>query len=246
VYYIRASAANGPTSDTGAYGLQVNIGVTPLTPIPPPYTTVAAQPDQGGGLQFLGTGGSSPTGPQGQGNGSDNGSGSASGAQGQGNNQGNGSDWGTGQDSGFNGSGDGGSWNHSQNGNGSGSSKSNQGANTVDPPIQVGNMLIRGDLLTIGGLSPGPGAVSMTSQTGFAKADPTVEPLAQSGFLALISLTGGSPSANLTSEGIMPPPTPGPSSHWVGTFQALDSVIAGWADEPTPFGSMGLPHAAGP
>jgi hypothetical protein len=57
VYYIRASAANGPTSDTGApYGLQVNIGVIPLSPIPPPYTTVAAQPDQGGGLEFDKTG----------------------------------------------------------------------------------------------------------------------------------------------------------------------------------------------
>src|SRR5262249_39728613 len=57
-YYIRASAANGAPTDMGAFGIQVNIGLNRLSPIPPPNTTVAAQSNQGGGMLNLGTGGS--------------------------------------------------------------------------------------------------------------------------------------------------------------------------------------------
>ena len=42
VYYIRATAANGGPSDTGTFGLQINIGSTPSAPYSPPSTTVAA------------------------------------------------------------------------------------------------------------------------------------------------------------------------------------------------------------
>jgi hypothetical protein len=48
-YLIRASAAAGSPSDTGNFGLQVNIGLTPFSPISPPNTTVLAQGSVGGG-----------------------------------------------------------------------------------------------------------------------------------------------------------------------------------------------------
>lgn len=62
VYYFRASAANsGPGSD-GAYGISVAFGSTPAAAVAPPNTTVAAQPDQGGGSSDMTTGSSSPSG----------------------------------------------------------------------------------------------------------------------------------------------------------------------------------------
>jgi hypothetical protein len=48
-YYIRALAANGGATTAGAYGLQVNFVGGTMTPIAPPVTTVAAQPDAPGG-----------------------------------------------------------------------------------------------------------------------------------------------------------------------------------------------------
>jgi hypothetical protein len=45
VYYIKASAATSGTNGVGAYGLQVSFGSSARVPIPPPDTTVAAQPD---------------------------------------------------------------------------------------------------------------------------------------------------------------------------------------------------------
>ena len=53
ILYIKAFAASsGPTS-VGAYGLQINFAGGSMSPIPPPNTTVAAQPDQGGGSAAL-------------------------------------------------------------------------------------------------------------------------------------------------------------------------------------------------
>ncbi len=61
VYYIRAGAANtGPGSD-GAYGLEVMMGTTKLGLLPPPYTTVASQPDQAGGTENMLTMGGKPS-----------------------------------------------------------------------------------------------------------------------------------------------------------------------------------------
>jgi predicted Zn-dependent protease len=48
-YYIKAWPAIGGPSGTGAYGLEVNTGPYAMSPIAPPNTVVAAQPDQGGG-----------------------------------------------------------------------------------------------------------------------------------------------------------------------------------------------------
>ncbi len=48
-YYIRALAANTGPGSTGSYGLLVNFGGPAMAPVAPPVTTVAAQPDQGGG-----------------------------------------------------------------------------------------------------------------------------------------------------------------------------------------------------
>ena len=48
-YYIKVLAAGGP-GPIGAYGLLVNFGSQSQSPIPPPNTVVASQPDQGGGL----------------------------------------------------------------------------------------------------------------------------------------------------------------------------------------------------
>jgi hypothetical protein len=61
VYYIRVLAANSGPTDSGTFGLQINIGGIPSWPYSPPNTTVAAQPDQGGGVGFLsgGSGGAS-------------------------------------------------------------------------------------------------------------------------------------------------------------------------------------------
>jgi hypothetical protein len=53
VYYIRCSAANSGAGSDGAYGLLVNFGSNPQSPIAPPYTTVASQPDQSGGSEGL-------------------------------------------------------------------------------------------------------------------------------------------------------------------------------------------------
>jgi Matrixin len=49
-YYIRVNAAGGP-GPIGNYGLLVNFGSQTQSPIPPPNTVVAPQPDQGGGTQ---------------------------------------------------------------------------------------------------------------------------------------------------------------------------------------------------
>jgi hypothetical protein len=49
MYYIRGLAANGGATGAGAYGLQVNFVGGTMTPIAPPVTTVAAQPDAPGG-----------------------------------------------------------------------------------------------------------------------------------------------------------------------------------------------------
>ncbi|MDX2035277.1 MAG: matrixin family metalloprotease [Isosphaeraceae bacterium] len=55
-YYIRASNANSGPTGTGGYGLLVNFGNQALAAIDPPNTTVAAQPDQGGGTMNESTG----------------------------------------------------------------------------------------------------------------------------------------------------------------------------------------------
>jgi hypothetical protein len=52
-YYIRALDANGGAGSVGAYGLQINFGSQPQSPIPPPNTVVAEQPDRGGGLMSM-------------------------------------------------------------------------------------------------------------------------------------------------------------------------------------------------
>jgi hypothetical protein len=49
VYYIRASSANGGPGSNGAYALQINLGSGYQPAASPPNTTIAAQPDQGGG-----------------------------------------------------------------------------------------------------------------------------------------------------------------------------------------------------
>ncbi len=59
-YYIRAIAAPTLGSD-GNYALEVNFGSQTMSPVPPPYTTVPSQPDQGGGTSSLVVG---PTGSQ--------------------------------------------------------------------------------------------------------------------------------------------------------------------------------------
>jgi len=48
-YYIKVAAAGGP-GPIGGYGLLVNFGNQSQSPIPPPHTVVAQQPDQGAGL----------------------------------------------------------------------------------------------------------------------------------------------------------------------------------------------------
>jgi hypothetical protein len=47
-YYFKVTAAGGPGS-IGAWGLLANFGSQTQSPIPPPNTVVAQQPDQGGG-----------------------------------------------------------------------------------------------------------------------------------------------------------------------------------------------------
>ena len=47
-YYIKVLAAGGP-GPIGSYGLLANFGSQTQSPIPPPYTVVPQQPDQGGG-----------------------------------------------------------------------------------------------------------------------------------------------------------------------------------------------------
>ncbi len=58
-YYIKVLAAPGYGA-VGSYGLLVNLGSQTQAPIPPPYTVVAQQPDQGGGTL---TNGISPAAP---------------------------------------------------------------------------------------------------------------------------------------------------------------------------------------
>ncbi len=48
-YYFKCMAANGGTTAIGAYGLLVNFGTGTMSPVAPPNTTVASQPDQGTG-----------------------------------------------------------------------------------------------------------------------------------------------------------------------------------------------------
>ena len=55
-YYFRAGGYNSGPQGVGAYGLQVNFGNAAQAAIAPPFTTVAAQPDQGGGGENDGTG----------------------------------------------------------------------------------------------------------------------------------------------------------------------------------------------
>jgi hypothetical protein len=47
-YYIKVFAAGGP-APIGSYGLLVNFGSQAQSPIPPPFTVVAQEPDRGGG-----------------------------------------------------------------------------------------------------------------------------------------------------------------------------------------------------
>jgi hypothetical protein len=48
-YYIRVMGANAGPGSAGNYGLQVNFNGPAMSPFAKPYTTVAPQPDQGGG-----------------------------------------------------------------------------------------------------------------------------------------------------------------------------------------------------
>lgn len=48
-YYVRAMAGNSGPGGNGAYGIQLNFTGGTMDPIAPPDTTVAEQPDQGGG-----------------------------------------------------------------------------------------------------------------------------------------------------------------------------------------------------
>lgn len=56
-YYFRASAAGWGITSAGAYAVQVNFGSLTQNPVAPPNTTVAEQPDQGGGSGGIATGG---------------------------------------------------------------------------------------------------------------------------------------------------------------------------------------------
>ena len=60
-YYFKVLAAGGPGA-IGGYGLLVNFGSQPQSPIPPPNTVVAQQPDQGGGTGDLAASPSEPIG----------------------------------------------------------------------------------------------------------------------------------------------------------------------------------------
>jgi len=59
-FYVKVLAAGGPGA-VGAYGLLVNFGSQPQSPIAPPNTLVVQQPDQGGGTANLLTPGPAPT-----------------------------------------------------------------------------------------------------------------------------------------------------------------------------------------
>ena len=56
-YYIRCQAASNDPSGVGAYALLTSFGGPGLTPMAPPNTVVAQQPDKGGGGLGLGTSG---------------------------------------------------------------------------------------------------------------------------------------------------------------------------------------------
>ncbi len=56
-FYFRVNAASGASASTGNYGLLVNFGSQAIAPIAPPNTTVAGQPDQGGGSSGMKGGG---------------------------------------------------------------------------------------------------------------------------------------------------------------------------------------------
>jgi hypothetical protein len=58
-YYLKTAAATSPGA-YGAYGLLVNFGSGSQSPIAPPNTVVAAQPDQGGGSANLSPGSNVP------------------------------------------------------------------------------------------------------------------------------------------------------------------------------------------
>lgn len=47
-FYVKVMASPG-VGPVGAYGLLINFGSQSQAPVPPPYTTVPSQPDQGGG-----------------------------------------------------------------------------------------------------------------------------------------------------------------------------------------------------
>jgi len=55
-FYFKTSAASSLGS-VGAYGLLVNFGSSTQSPIAPPNTVVLNQPDQGGGSENIGSGG---------------------------------------------------------------------------------------------------------------------------------------------------------------------------------------------
>jgi len=50
-YFIRVASTGW--GSTGSYGVLVNFGTSPMPVIPPPYTSVAAQPGLGGGLNTM-------------------------------------------------------------------------------------------------------------------------------------------------------------------------------------------------
>ena len=51
-FYIR-TISNGGSGNTGNYGMGVDFGSVPLATFPPPNTTVAQQPSQGGGSESM-------------------------------------------------------------------------------------------------------------------------------------------------------------------------------------------------
>jgi hypothetical protein len=56
-YYIKVLGSNNGSTGTGAYALTVNMGSGSIATAPPPNTMVAAQPDQGGGIETITVGG---------------------------------------------------------------------------------------------------------------------------------------------------------------------------------------------
>lgn len=54
-FFIRVSSAGGASGGTGAYALQINFGTSNMPLVAPPYTTIAAQASQGGGITQMTT-----------------------------------------------------------------------------------------------------------------------------------------------------------------------------------------------